>query len=184
LRPPDRGVSRAESGDRTDRAEGGKRRHRPGAGAVTHNGEGCVVRQGVARRRAEGAFTGGAWHPDMTLSSASCRRAWHPLAAAPSRCASTDAGTETGRAAVEDRGRRAGTETEQKKAPQMRGFSPNNFPAATYSPTPQGCSTIGPEGLSCRVRNGIGRFPHGITTGKKLQPPPSRINAQTKQSNK
>ena len=72
----------------------------------------------------------------------------------------------------------------KRKAPQMRGFSANNFPAATYSPTPQGCSTIGPEGLSCRVRNGIGRFPHGMTTGKKLQPPPSHINAQTKQSNK
>ena len=27
-----------------------------------------------------GAFTGGAWHPDMMLSSTSCRRAWHPLA--------------------------------------------------------------------------------------------------------
>jgi hypothetical protein len=24
-----------------------------------------------------GAFIGGAWHPDMTLSSTSCRRAWH-----------------------------------------------------------------------------------------------------------
>jgi len=27
-----------------------------------------------------GAFTGGAWHPDTTLSSTSCRRAWHPPA--------------------------------------------------------------------------------------------------------
>jgi hypothetical protein len=41
-------------------------------------------------RRAAGAFTGGAWHPDMTLSSTSCWRAWHPLAAAPHRSTSTE----------------------------------------------------------------------------------------------
>jgi len=29
--------------------------------------------------RGKGAFIGGAWHPDMTLSLTSCRRAWHPL---------------------------------------------------------------------------------------------------------
>ena len=54
--------------------------------------------------------------------------------------------------------------------------------AATYSSTPQGCSTIGPEGLSCRVRNGIGRFPPGITTGKKLQPKSSIVKKQTSKS--
>ena len=90
-----------------------------------------------------------------------------------------------GRRPSADRGRRARKRARmrigtKRKAPQMRGFSANNFPAATYSPTPQGCSTIGPEGLSCRVRNGIGRFPHGMTTGKKSQPPPSQVNAQTK----
>ncbi len=62
-------------------------------------------------------------------------------------------------------------DVKKQNAPQKRGVE-RNFPAATYSPTPQGCSTIGPEGLSCRVRNGIGRFPLGITTGKKLQPKP------------
>ena len=67
----------------------------------------------------------------------------------------------------------------QKEKPRkMRSFS-KYFPAATYSSTPQGCSTIGPEGLSCRVRNGIGRFPPGITTGKKLQPKPSIVKKQT-----
>ena len=29
--------------------------------------------------RGKGVFIGGAWHPDMTLSSTSGRRAWHPL---------------------------------------------------------------------------------------------------------
>ena len=43
----------------------------------------------------EGALTGGAWHPDMTLSSTSCRRAWHPLAVAPPRSTGTETGTET-----------------------------------------------------------------------------------------
>ena len=145
---------------------------------------------GVHSRRAAGAFTGGAWHPDMMLSSTSCRRAWHPLAAAPSRGSITDAATETGRAAGESpraaggHGDGDGHGDDKRKAPQMRGFSANNFPAATYSPTPQGCSTIGPEGLSCRVRNGIGRFPHGITTGKKSQPPPSHTKRANKESNK
>ena len=31
-------------------------------------------------------------------------------------------------------------------------------------PHPPGCSTIGAVGLSFRVRNGTGRFPHAITT--------------------
>src|SRR5699024_3240252 len=31
-------------------------------------------------------------------------------------------------------------------------------------PQPPGCSTIGAVGLSFRVRNGTGRFPHAITT--------------------
>ena len=68
---------------------------------------------------------------------------------------------------------------------KSQGISAKYFPAATYSSTPQGCSTIGPEGLSCRVRNGIGRFPPGITTGKKLQPKPSNVkNANVKINNK
>jgi hypothetical protein len=57
---------------------------------------------GPRREAREGAFIGGAWHPDLTLSSTSCRRAWHPLgkrfekraawnSAAPPR----NAGTET-----------------------------------------------------------------------------------------
>jgi len=32
-----------------------------------------------SERRGKSTFIGGAWHPDMTLSSTSCRRAWHPL---------------------------------------------------------------------------------------------------------
>ena len=62
-----------------------------------------------------------------------------------------------------------------------------DFPAATYSSTPQGCSTIGPEELSCRVRNGIGRFLLGITTGKNSQPKPvirKNADASSKNSNK
>ena len=31
------------------------------------------------RMRKRGARGGGVWHPDMTLSSTSCRRAWPPL---------------------------------------------------------------------------------------------------------
>ena len=79
-----------------------------------------------------------------------------------------------------------GHRDEKKKCPAIfAGHSFEYFPAATYSSTPQGCSTIGPEGLSCRVRNGIGRFPPGITTGKKLQPKPSIVKMQTKkQQNK
>ena len=55
------------------------------------------------------------------------------------------------------------------RTPRKSGALPYiNFPAATYSPTPQGRSTIGAEGLSCRVRNGIRRFPLAKATGKKL----------------
>ncbi len=64
-------------------------------------------------------------------------------------------------------------ETKEKPREYRGAFHFHNFPAATYSPTPQGCSTIGPEGLSCRVRNGIGRFPPGMATGKNSQPEPS-----------
>ena len=67
---------------------------------------------------------------------------------------------------------------EKENAPTRRG-APEYFPAATYSPTPRGCSTIGPEGLSFRVRNGIGRFPPGMATGKNSQPKPSIVAAQT-----
>ena len=35
-------------------------------------------------------------------------------------------------------------------------------PAASYSPTPCRCSTIGAGGLSFRVRNGSGRFPSAM----------------------
>ena len=38
-------------------------------------------------------------------------------------------------------------------------------------PQPPGCSTIGAVGLSFRVRDGTGRFPHAITTGN-LYPRP------------
>jgi hypothetical protein len=69
----------------------------------------------------------------------------------------------------------------QKETPRRCGAFHQYFPAATYSPTPQGCSTIGPEGLSCRVRNGIGRFPHGMATGKNLQPKPSIISKQARE---
>ena len=55
---------------------------------------------GGHRRRPEGAFTRCARHPDMTLSSTSCRRAWHPRAAAPTR----STGPETRTKRVEARG--------------------------------------------------------------------------------
>ncbi len=38
-------------------------------------------------------------------------------------------------------------------------------PAATYSPRPEGPSTIGAEGLNCSVRNGKRCFPLASTTG-------------------
>ncbi len=77
---------------------------------------------------------------------------------------------------------RARARRRKKKSPAKSGAFQQYFPAATYSPTPQRCSTIGPEGLSCRVRNGIGRFPPGMTTGKNSQPKPSIANQQTLKS--
>ena len=49
------GARRNRSRDRPDREEGGKRRHRSGAGAISIKVGGGVVRQKVARRRAAGA---------------------------------------------------------------------------------------------------------------------------------
>ena len=48
----------------------------------------------------------------------------------------------------------------------------NDVPAVTYSPTPPGCSTIGAVGLSFRVRNGTGRFPHAMTAVTLAPHPP------------
>ncbi len=59
---------------------------------------------GQCRRGESGsAFTGGAWHPDMMLSSTSCRRARHPLGKRFERRAAWNQvaprrGTDTGRA--------------------------------------------------------------------------------------
>src|ERR1700737_83270 len=39
------------------------------------------------------------------------------------------------------------------------------IPAATYSPTRKPCSTIGSEGLNCRVRDGNGWGPFDVATG-------------------
>ena len=39
-------------------------------------------------------------------------------------------------------------------------------------PHPPGCSTIGAVGLSFRVRNGTGRFPHAMTAVTLLPAPP------------
>lgn len=39
-------------------------------------------------------------------------------------------------------------------------------------PHPPGCSTIGAVGLSFRVRNGTGRFPHAMTAVTLLPVPP------------
>src|SRR5262249_58986924 len=39
------------------------------------------------------------------------------------------------------------------------------IPAATYSPTRRPCSTIGSEGLNCRVRDGNGWNPFDVATG-------------------
>ena len=73
----------------------------------------------------------------------------------------------------------------KEKHPALAGCFPIiNFPAATYSPTPQGRSTIGAEGLSCRVRNGNGRFPLAKATGKKLQPSLSRYRQDHRQKPK
>src|SRR5436190_21511970 len=43
-------------------------------------------------------------------------------------------------------------------------------------PHPPGCSTIGAVGLSFRVRNGTGRFPHAMTA-VTLLPVPARVGA-------
>ena len=51
-----------------------------------------------------------------------------------------------------------------RKAAPEDGLS-NDKPAATYSPRPEGPSTIGAVGLNCSVRNGKRCFPHAITTG-------------------
>ena len=42
--------------------------------------------------------------------------------------------------------------------------SPTGNYAATYIPTPEGCSIISDERLSFQVRNGAGRFPLSIAT--------------------
>ena len=41
---------------------------------------------------------------------------------------------------------------------------PDRNYAATYIPTPEGCSIISDERLSFQVRNGAGRFPLSIAT--------------------
>src|SRR5690625_5022800 len=47
-------------------------------------------------------------------------------------------------------------------------------------PHPPGCSTIGAVGLSFRVRNGTGRFPHAITTVTLAhQPEPGVLEGET-----
>ena len=62
---------------------------------------------GAEGRERLGPFTGGAWHPDIMLSSTSWRRAWYPLGkgsekraawnpVAPRRSAGTETETETG----------------------------------------------------------------------------------------
>ncbi len=42
-------------------------------------------------------------------------------------------------------------------------------------PHPPGCSTIGAVGLSFRVRNGTGRFPHAMTAVTLLPGPPHGV---------
>ena len=42
-------------------------------------------------------------------------------------------------------------------------------------PHPPGCSTIGAVGLSFRVRNGTGRFPHAMTAVTLLPVPARRV---------
>jgi hypothetical protein len=51
-------------------------------------------------------------------------------------------------------------------------------PAATYSPRPEGPSTIGAEGLNCSVRNGKRCFPLAIATGT-CRDHPSRRTLKT-----
>ena len=51
----------------------------------------------------------------------------------------------------------------RKGRPEGRPFQ--SKPAATYSPRPEGPSTIGAVGLNCSVRNGKRCFPHAIATG-------------------
>ena len=45
-------------------------------------------------------------------------------------------------------------------------------------PHPSECSTIGAVGLSFRVRDGTGRFPHAITTAN-LPPPHTAVRVET-----
>jgi hypothetical protein len=54
----------------------------------------------------------------------------------------------------------------QKKPFMLSHKGLHILPAASYSPTPSGGSTIGATGLNCRVRNGNGCFPRAIATGK------------------
>ena len=54
-----------------------------------------------------------------------------------------------------------------QKSPEYRGF--RNVPGnvlLSHAGFPR--STIGAEGLNCRVRDGIGCFPYAIATGKKF----------------
>ena len=54
----------------------------------------------------------------------------------------------------------------------------NGCPAVNLTlPHPPGCSTIGAVGLSFRVRNGTGRFPHAMTA-VTLCPSPARVSWQ------
>lgn len=108
-------------------------------------------------------------HPDSSPSVRTFERFTFERSYSETRCLS-------GTALIDERSNFSTLDVPTKKMPrEKRGAFPNNFPAATYSPTPLGRSTIGPEGLSFRVRNGIGRFPHGMATGKNSQPPSSRV---------
>ncbi len=59
---------------------------------------------------------------------------------------------------------RSGTGATTRKS-RPGGRLNQDKPAATYSPRPEGPSTIGAVGLNCSVRNGKRCFPHAIATG-------------------
>lgn len=59
------------------------------------------------------------------------------------------------------------------------GSQRHDKPAATYSPRPEGPSTIGAEGLNCSVRNGKRCFPLAIATGKWRDHPLTSLENRT-----
>ena len=187
---PDRAVGRRLDGERdARRVEGERGRDEP---LVAHFGvRGCrrrsSNRRGALRdsgrgalRSAAGSAHRGAAAEDQDQIGCAKRDSTRRLAtrAIPRACppelleadhpgplrasATAHAGRTVGRRLV-----RAARCRRKKQRPTIaRGPEPKYFPATTYSPTHLAGSTIGAEGLNCRVRNGNGCFPLARVTGK------------------